>query len=259
MDWHSIPGMVLLQTSGSDFVSYARNEWPDLALPWDDVSKAIDISCRATELRHEFKAAYKKWFDILVEGSLARNQVMKAKGGLRELTDQLEKSMEQLKKNILDAHKEHPLTQLVRDELDAVRSMSNRTLASNDPLPYAPSCPANRRPSRTYTGMDDPIILADLAIIDHHVGLGLPPESAEMALGRLKAKGGDILYDALRRNVNLGIISVAASDAFPETDKDASMLVTLRRLVNLEFKHYTEVDATLSRLVQRFGGGKNTD
>lgn len=259
MDWHSIPGMVLLQTSGSDFVNYARNEWPDLALPWDDVSKAIDISCRATELRHELKTAYKKWYNILVEGSLARNQVMKTKGALRESTDQLEKSMKQLRENIPNAHIEHPLTQLVRDELDAVRSMSNRTLASNDPLPYAPSCPANRRPSRTYTGMDDPIILADLAIIDHHIGLGLPPESADMALGRLKAKGGDILYDALRRNVNLGIITVAASDAFPETDKDASMLVALRHLVNLEFKHYTEVDATLSRLVRRFGGGKDTD
>ncbi|KAJ5966251.1 hypothetical protein N7481_012965 [Penicillium waksmanii] len=259
MDWQAIPGMVLLQTGGSDFINYARKEWPELALPWDDVSKAIDISCRATDLRHEFKAAYQKWYETLVQGSQTRNQVMKTKGALRESTDQLEKSMEQLKGNIPNAHKEHPLTQLIRDELDAVRSMSNRTLASNDPLPYAPSCPANRRPSRTYTGMDDPILLADFAIIDHHVGLGLPPESADMALGRLKAKGGDMLYDALRRNVKLGVISVAASDAFPETDKDASMLVALRRLVNLEFKHYNEVEETLSQLVQRFGGGKNTD
>jgi hypothetical protein len=259
MDWQAIPGMVLLQTGGSDFVTYARQEWPDLVLPWNTVSKAIDNSCRATDLRHDFKAAYQKWYQLLVQCSQARNEVMKTKGELRESTDQLEKSMELLEKNISNVHKEHALTRLVREELDAVRSISILTLAANDPLPYAPSCPANRRPSRTYTGIDDPIIVADLAIIDHHIGLGLPSEAADLALGRLKAKGGDMLYDQLRRNMKLGLISVAALDAFPEGNKDASMLVALRRLVNLEFKHFNQVEETLSRLVQRFGGGRNTD
>lgn len=57
MDWQAIPGMILMQTGGSDFVKYARQEWPELALPWDDVSKAIDNSCRATSFRLEFKSA----------------------------------------------------------------------------------------------------------------------------------------------------------------------------------------------------------
>lgn len=185
--------------------------------------------------------------------------MVKAKGELKEFEDHLKTSMEQLEENISNSHKGHPPTSLVREELDAVCSLSNLTLASNDPLLYAPSCPANRRPTRNYTGMNNPILLADLAIINHHARISLPPKAADIALGRLKVKGGDMLYEKLCRNVKLCVISIAAPDAFPETDKDTSMLVSLRRLVNLQFKHYNEVERTFSRLVQRFGGGRDTD